>query len=85
VRGPGAVSTNIAVGRAFELRERLKMTIRLEGYNVINHTNFSLPAAQVLTIAANSQGVPYFNNATYGLLTGAGQARFLQLAARFDF
>jgi len=85
VRGPGAVSTNIAVGRAFDLRERLKMTIRLEGYNIINHTNFSLPAAQVLTVAANSAGVPFFNNATYGLLTAAGQARFLQLAARFDF
>jgi hypothetical protein len=85
VRGPGQVSTNIAVGRAFDLREHLRMTIRLEAYNVLNHTNFSLPASTTLTVAATSAGVPYFNAPSYGLITGAGQSRFLQLAARFDF
>ena len=84
VRGPGQVDTNITFGRAFELRERLKMTIRMEAYNVLNRTNFSAPASS-LAIAATSAGVPYFNAPTFGLITGAGQARFLQLAARFDF
>jgi hypothetical protein len=84
VRSPGQVDANIAVGRAFNLRERLKFTIRLEAYNVLNHTNFSIPSA-ALTVSATSAGTPYFNTPAYGLITGAGQARFLQLAARFDF
>jgi hypothetical protein len=84
VRAPGQLDTNIAVGRAFDLREHLKFTIRLEAYNVLNHTNFSAPSG-ALTVAATSAGTPYFNSPGYGLITGAGQSRFLQLAARFDF
>lgn len=84
VRSPGQVDTNIAVGRAFNLRERLKFTIRLEAYNVLNHTNFSPPASS-LTVSATAAGTPYFNSPSYGLITAAGQSRFLQLAARFDF
>jgi hypothetical protein len=86
IRGPGQLSTNIAIGRVFALRERLKMTIRMEAYNVLNHTNFS-PSSTIgqLPVSANSAGVPVFNAPNYGLITAAGQARFLQLAARFDF
>ncbi len=43
-RGPGQISTNLAIGRAFDLRERLKFTIRMEAYNLLNHTNFSAPS-----------------------------------------
>lgn len=84
VRAPGQLDTNIAVGRAFDVTERLKFTIRLEAYNVLNHTNFSAPSG-TLAIAATSAGTPYFNAPSYGLITGAGQSRFLQLVARFDF
>jgi Carboxypeptidase regulatory-like domain/TonB-dependent Receptor Plug Domain/TonB dependent receptor len=84
VRAPGQLDMNLAVGRAFDLREHLKFTIRLEAYNVLNHTNFSAPSGS-LTVAATSAGTPYFNSPGYGLITGAGQSRFLQLAARFDF
>jgi Carboxypeptidase regulatory-like domain/TonB-dependent Receptor Plug Domain/TonB dependent receptor len=84
VRSPGQLDANIAIGRAFNLKERLKFTIRLEAYNALNHTNFSLPAA-ALTVSATSAGTPYFNTPSYGLITSAGQSRFLQLAARFDF
>jgi hypothetical protein len=84
VRGPGQVDLNVSVGRAFQLRERLKFTLRMEAYNAINHTNFSLPGG-TLAISANSAGQPFFNAPTYGLITGTGQARFLQLVGRFDF
>ncbi|HTB11943.1 MAG TPA: TonB-dependent receptor [Bryobacteraceae bacterium] len=84
VRGPGQVDLNVSVGRAFQLRERLKFTIRAEAYNAVNHTNFSAPNG-ALAISANSAGLPFFNAPTYGLITGTGQARFLQLVGRFDF
>jgi len=84
VRAPGQVDLNISVGRAFHLTERLKFTIRMEAYNALNHTNFSAPSTS-LALAATSAGVPYFNSPNFGLITGAGQSRFLQLVARFDF
>jgi hypothetical protein len=56
----------------------------MEAYNAINHTNFNAPNSS-LTLAATSAGVPYWNSPTYGLITSAGQSRFLQLVARFDF
>ena len=86
VRGPNEVDTNITVARVFNLSEKLRFTIRLEAYNVLNHTNFT-PSTTIgeLPIAANAAGMPYFNAPNFGLITSAGQARFLQLAARFDF
>jgi Carboxypeptidase regulatory-like domain/TonB-dependent Receptor Plug Domain/TonB dependent receptor len=84
LRGPGQLDLNISVGRQFDLRERLKFTIRAEAYNALNHTNFNAPAS-MLAITANAAGQPIFNSPSYGLITGAGQSRFLQLVARFDF
>jgi hypothetical protein len=61
----------IAWGRVFDLRERLQFTIRV--------------AASSLTLTTNSAGQPIWNSPNYGLITAAGQSRFLQLAGRFDF
>ena len=84
VRAPGQVDLNLSIGRAFDLRERLRLTVRMEAYNALNHTNFAAPAS-LLTLTANSAGQPIWNSPTYGLITAANQARFLQLVGRFDF
>jgi hypothetical protein len=84
VRAPGQMDFNISAGRAFEITERLKFTLRVEAYNAVNHTNFQAPSG-VLPLSSTSAGVPYFNAPSYGLITAANQSRFLQLAARFDF
>ncbi len=84
VRAPGQVDLNISIGRAFDLRERLRLTVRMEAYNALNHTNFAAPAS-TLTLTANSAGQPIWNSPTYGLITAANQSRFLQLVGRFDF
>jgi hypothetical protein len=84
VRAPGQLDFNISVGRTFDVHERLKFTLRMEAYNAINHTNFSAPASS-LAISTSAAGLPVFNAPTYGLISAAGQARFLQLVGRFDF
>jgi hypothetical protein len=84
VRAPGQLDLNVSVGRAFQLTERLKFTLRMEAYNALNHTNFAAPASS-LAITANAAGQPIFNSPNFGLITAAGQSRFLQLVARFDF
>ncbi|HUA61771.1 MAG TPA: TonB-dependent receptor [Verrucomicrobiae bacterium] len=85
VRSPGQLDLNFVVARVFPIRERLKFTIRLEAYNALNHTNFNAPASSTLTLTQNSQGYPTWNSATYGIITAAGQARYLQMAVRFNF
>lgn len=84
IRGPGQLDLNLSLGRSFLLRERLRFGIRMEAYNAVNHTNFQAPASS-LSLTTNSAGQPIWNSPTYGLITAANQARFLQLVARFDF
>ena len=84
VRAPGQLALDISVGRAFDIVERLKFTIRAEAYNAINHTNFQPPSSS-LSLTSTSAGVPYYNSPNFGLITAAYQPRFLQLVARFDF
>lgn len=84
VRAPGQLDLNVSVGRAFDLTEKLKFTLRMEAYNALNHTNFQAPSSS-LTLASTSAGVPYFNSPSFGLITAAYQSRFLQMVARFDF
>ena len=84
VRAPGQFDLTIAVGRSFQVRERLRFKIRMEAYNVLNHTNFQAPAS-ALTLSTNSAGKPSWNSPGFGLITAANQARFLQLVGRFDF
>jgi hypothetical protein len=84
VRAPGQLDLNLAVGRSFPLRERLRLAIRMEAYNALNHTNFLAPSSS-LSLTTNSAGQPIWNSPTYGVITAANQARFLQLVGRFDF
>jgi Carboxypeptidase regulatory-like domain/TonB-dependent Receptor Plug Domain len=84
VRGPGQLDLNLSLGRAFELRERLRLTIRMEAYNALNHTNFAAPSSS-LTLTTNAAGQPIWNSPTFGVITAANQSRFLQLVGRFDF
>jgi hypothetical protein len=84
VRAPGQVDLNISVGRSLYLRERLRLTMRMEAYNALNRTNFAAPSSN-LTLTTNSVGQPIWNSPTFGLITVANQPRFLQLVGRFDF
>lgn len=84
VRAPGQLDLDVSIGRAFDLRERLRFTVRMEAYNALNHTNFQAPASN-LTLTASSAGQPVWNSPTYGLITSANPSRFLQLVGRFDF
>jgi hypothetical protein len=84
VRAPGQLDLNVSVGRSFPMREGLRLTLRMEAYNALNHTNFEAPASS-LTLTTNAAGQPIWNSPTYGVIAAANQSRFLQLVGRFDF
>ena len=84
VRAPGQLDLNISFGRSFTVRERVRLLIRMEAYNALNHTNFQAPAP-TLTLTTNAAAQPVFNAPTFGVISAAYQARFLQLVGRLDF
>jgi hypothetical protein len=73
LRAPGTRSLNLALFKAFPIRERLKLQIRLEATGATNTPNFGPPGTNM------SQA------ATFGVITSAGGARAMQGSARFVF
>lgn len=84
VRTPGEFDIDLAVGRKFPIRERLKVELRAEAFNLLNHTNLLAPDT-TLSVTADAKGHAVFNSPSFGLITAARAARFLQLVARFEF
>ena len=61
-----------SVSKDFKLYERLKFQLRVDGFNVINHTNLG-------TVDYN------VGDNTFGQSLSTLQPRILQLGARFSF
>jgi hypothetical protein len=84
-RDPGEVNLDLAVARNFPIRERLRLELRAEAFNVLNHTNFNAPVT-TLNVALDSRtGQAAFNSPDFGLITAAKASRFLQLVLRLEF
>jgi hypothetical protein len=75
IRGNHFWNDDLAVSKYFTLpKEGMRLQLRGEGYNLLNHENFSNPT---LSLA---------NPTTFGEITSsAGDPRVLQLALRFEF
>ncbi|HEY4361226.1 MAG TPA: TonB-dependent receptor [Bryobacteraceae bacterium] len=75
VRGPHFFNDDLAVSKFFRLpKEGMRLQLRGEGYNLLNHPNFNNPT---LSIAAPT---------TFGEITStSGDPRVLQLALRLEF
>ncbi len=73
VRGPGENIWNIGIDKYFSITEHVRLQLRGEGYNALNHPNFKDP---VLTPTSSQ----------FGEITGQnGYAREVQVAARIVF
>ena len=49
VDGPDVDSLSLSVGKTFAFNERLKLQLRVESFNVLNHPNFGTPGLSVFT------------------------------------
>ncbi len=72
LRGPRYVTTDLTVEKSIGLAAGKTLDVRVEVYNLLNHTNFNLPGA---TLGA----------ADFGVISSARPARTIQLGARFGF
>jgi hypothetical protein len=73
-RGPRWQSFDMSLARTFRINTRFGATVRLDVFNLFNSTNLGLPNRNIAAPA------------TFGTITSlAGDARIMQLSARFAF
>jgi hypothetical protein len=72
VTGPGLTNLDISLQKEATLRERLKLQIRLDAYNSLNHPDFNLPGR-------------IFGAANFGAISSAADPRELQWALKLLF
>ena len=83
--GPGSLQVDMALVRAFSIRERQTLQIRVEAFNLPNLVNFSTP---VNTLNASNFGKitsDISGSQTGGLVASSGDPRILQLALKYVF
>lgn len=69
IYGPGDVNSDLAVLRYFNLGPDLRLQLRGEFFNAFNHVDFDNPNTTV-------------SSSSFGRITGAGDGRVIQLAAK---
>jgi hypothetical protein len=72
VVGPGRNNWNMALFKAFQIKENVRFEFRAESFNTFNHTQLSNPNTTV-------------NSASFGKITGTNAPRIMQLGAKFLF
>jgi hypothetical protein len=70
--GPGQAALNVSLLKSFRLKESLSVQMRAEAFNLLNHTNFDLPAN-------------FLGAAGFGSISSAQNPRHLQLGLKLLF
>jgi Carboxypeptidase regulatory-like domain len=73
--GPGAFNTDLALLKSVQISGERSLQLRMEAFNVFNHSQFFGPAA------VNGD----FSNPLFGQIVQASSPRLLQAAAKFTF
>jgi hypothetical protein len=85
-RTPGLLSIDVSVDRLFSVTERLRLEVRGDAFNVLNHTNFGGPTQNGVQIPGIAGGVnSVLTSTTFGRITSAGDPRILQFAMKLVF
>ena len=72
VVGPGFVNLDFSVQKEVSIQERLKMQLRADAYNALNHPNFDLPGR-------------IFGASNFGVISSAQDPREFQFAIKLMF
>jgi len=72
LRAPGVLRVDAALSREFSMSEKLRLEVRGEAFNVVNHANFGAASTNL-------------SSANFGRITSAGDPRILQFALKLHF
>jgi hypothetical protein len=85
--GPGYQLVDMSAGKKFDIYERVKLQIRLDATNALNHPNFSI-GNTILGQPVSSAPGTLFSQAGFGTtnqITSLDSARTLQAGIRLEF
>jgi hypothetical protein len=83
-RGPKFLQIDSALTRSFALHKALKLDLRIESFNVLNHPDFAAPGSSAGYLAA----APALTSSTFGRITSTANgsnARLFQGAVKLTF
>jgi len=80
IDGPNFFNMDASVSKRFNISESVRFQLRLEAFNAVNHTNFSVSALQQFSLLN-------VNSTNFGRITStiAGGSRIIQIGGRIDF
>jgi len=67
--GPGLTSVDVSVMKNVSISERVRLQIRAEAFNLLNHANFGVPNQNVFTNTGSAVAPVYSINPSAGLIT----------------
>jgi hypothetical protein len=73
LKTPNQYQLDVSMAKSFTVREGQKFTVKVESFNMPNHPNLGMPATNI------------DNAISVGTITSAGQARYFQWSARYEF
>jgi hypothetical protein len=82
VYAPGQINWDLALSRQFQFRERYKLELRGDFFNIMNHGN---PGSSSSSVATPAIGTTVSNSGTFGEITGFTAPRIIQMAMKFYF
>jgi hypothetical protein len=86
IRGPSQLTVELAPSRLFPIREAIRLEVRGEVFNVINHVNYGVAAASVGVATIADTGINLnLSSPTLGRITTAGDPRILQIGVKLYF
>jgi outer membrane receptor protein involved in Fe transport len=80
VYGPGVMEIDMSASKITQIKERFKLQLRGEFFNIPNHANFLSPNT---TFVPGTNGLN--SSSTFGTITSARDPRIIQIAAKLIF
>lgn len=86
-RAPGEMDLDASLSKDIKIWERLKFQLRVDAFNLINHTNFQSPNGSLSVTAdpANPTHATFATSSSFGKITGTQPNRQMQISTRFFF
>jgi hypothetical protein len=90
VRGPGALNFDLSAFKTTTISDRVKLELRLEAFNALNHVNLGMPNTSFGAGAPADPTNPTAEggsntNSSFGTITSAASPRNVQLGAKLIF
>jgi hypothetical protein len=83
--GPGILQFDMALVRAFRVREKQTLQLRAEAFNILNRVNLSTPVATLNSSNFGQITSDISGPQAGGLVASPGDPRIVQLALKFLF